>query len=614
MTSLHWGASGWLWALGLLPLLGILYAYNDASRKKQMASFIDARFWSVLIPGWNPDGRWRQVLVSLLVLGLLFLTLARPQMGGHLETVQMSGLDLMVVLDLSHSMEVTDVVPSRLKKSKHLIRKLLDRLHGDRVGVVGFAESAYVACPLTNDLDYVWNSVDILTPQFIEDQGTNISGALAMAVEALDRGAQSSGGERLILLISDGEDHEPGAVDQAKKIKSKGMKLYVLGVGTESGGPIPLLDSQGTVVGFKKDRSRQSIISKFHPAALNQIAQAASGAYWSVTASEEQVQNVQKSLESLARSDYGEKKTWVYEEKFQIPLGILVAFLLGSLFFGNAVLFLGIAFLATSPAEASFWDDYQAYQQNKKAMDSYEKGNWEEAEKFFGSAQARNPDSAELDFNQGVIRLKKDPAEDFDQGILALERSLEASKKQKKESLLGRIFYNLGNAWAKKGDVKKAVKAYLEAISSAQKQKDAGLEYAARKNLELLLKQIQQKKQQNQKDQQEKKDHEGKQEKKDQKDKQGKPEKKDQKDEQGKSEKKNQKDEQGKQEKKGSAAEDIESKDDSEEKGEKSQFQSQKMSEEDAKRVMSELNDREKELQKKLQYQPGKKKKHEKDW
>ena len=153
-------------------------------------------------------------------MALLLVGLARPQWGSHEETVTSTGLDLMVVLDLSRSMDVEDVVPSRIKKARHFIRGLLSRLQGDRVGVVAFAAGSYVASPLTNDLNYVQEVTEVLAPGTLGNQGTDIGLGLETALASIERGAEDSTPSRAILLMTDGEDHEGEAERMALRFKS----------------------------------------------------------------------------------------------------------------------------------------------------------------------------------------------------------------------------------------------------------------------------------------------------------------------------------------------------------------------------------------------------------
>ena len=153
---------GWLWSLLGVPLLYALLAWDERRRLRRFEGFAARALWSKIVPSWNPSTRLAKLRLWCLALFFAALAAARPQFGSHQETVNMTGMDILLAVDVSNSMEVEDVVPSRLQKAKHLVRTLVDQLHGDRVGIVAFAESAYLASPLTSDLNYVLETMKIL--------------------------------------------------------------------------------------------------------------------------------------------------------------------------------------------------------------------------------------------------------------------------------------------------------------------------------------------------------------------------------------------------------------------------------------------------------------------
>ena len=592
----------WLWGLLLIPLLYWGVIFDEKRRIVLFSQFSNRKLWPLIAPEADLSHRLRKSRFTLAALALALISLARPQFGTHEEVAQASGLDIVLALDVSSSMNVEDVVPSRLQKAKHFIHSLLDRLDGDRVGVVAFAGSSFVASPITTDLSYLWDTVQILSPKTIPNQGTDIGLGLDTALKALERGGQESASPetkaqatQVILLVSDGEDHEDQALAMAKKIRETGVKLYVLGVGTEKGGPIPIKDANGNSQGFKKTRSGEPIISAFHSEFLSELAKASGGLYWNLTASEGEAQELLADLAKLGRSDYGEHRYVVYEDRFQIPLAIALILLLleVSVLARKRILislFLMLPLLGTSDARANLG----SYLENQKGLSAYQEGNLEEAQKKFGAAQARDPNLAELDFNQGIVQFQKDQTDD---AIESFKRSLQNSRTRKDQNLSAKSLYNLGKAYTKKGDLNEAVRSYANAIRSAAESGNSTLEDESRKNLELL---VQEQKKQDQKPDQNKdsKEKESKGEK-DQNNQEQKPDQKAEKDsKKDQEEKKSQKNQS--QEKKGDRK--------------NSQFDSKKMTREDADRVMSELKTKERELQERLQSQNVKSKDNPKDW
>ncbi|MCM2321627.1 MAG: VWA domain-containing protein [Oligoflexia bacterium] len=588
----------WLWGLAVLPFLYLLASWEEARRRRQLSSFIDPILWKQVLPEHDPGARMRKARIWLLAVAFALLALARPQWGKHEETLQVSGLDIMLVLDVSNSMEVEDVPPSRLKKAKHLIRTLVDKLKGDRVGVVAFAGSSYVASPLTTDTEYAVEAVDLLVPRMVLNQGTDIGLGLETARKSLERGAEEPANTRengnrkvdsqAVILISDGEDHEEAALQAADEFRKAGIKLYVLGVGTEKGGPVPLRDETGALQGFKRDLRGQPVVSSFKPEALLGIAAAGGGKYWNVTANETEVDELLADMGALSRTDYAEKRIVVYQDRYQYPLAVAVLLLVLELSLalkrpvaraaGSVVL----AVIAGGGLQGCL-PSLQDYTENEKGVQAFQEGKIDEAKRRFGEAQARNPESPELRFNQGAVQAQEGDAESAIQSYSGTAR--EALRKGD-AALAGKGLFNLGALLSKKGDLKGAVEAYLGAIEAARRSKDPTLEQEARKNIELLLQQQQQQKQQQKQQQQQQQQQEQK-----------KKEEQEQQQQQQKQEQQDKKDQE------------------KYEKTQKQKFRSAKLSDEDAERVMAELKNRERQLQQRLKKQNGRPQSSaQKDW
>lgn len=599
----------WLWGILLLPFIYGIYYFDERRRQNQFEKFAKRNLWSWIAPEFDPTLRLRKVQVLLLSFAFLLIALARPQFGTHEEKVQIMGMDIMVVLDVSQSMEVEDVVPSRLQKAKHVIRTLAGQLEGDRVGVVGFAGGAYVACPLTTDISYFLEAVQILSPRSIPSQGTDIGLGLQAAYEALERGAQETGPNRAnapskaVVLISDGEDHEEQADQVAKKLKDNGIKLYVLGVGTAQGGTIPVRDEGGNPVGFKRDRQGKLVTSRFDSKELRNLATQGGGLYWDISDSEREVPELLRDLGTLNRSDYTERTFLVYEERYQIPLAIAILLLMIEISIpARKILFLAfLLFSSRSYANASVKDQVSigAYLENQKGLEAYQEGDLDAAQKSFGAAQARDPSRPELQFNQGVVQLHRG---EVDAAIENFQEAVKNAQNKDRTDLQAKSLYNLGAAYEKAGKKKEAIEAYASAIEKSIDQNDKALEDQARKRIELLYqekqKEKEQKKQEGQnKNQEQSKDGNSKPEDQKKKDGEKQPEK--EKDQNKDQQRPNQRPDQRPDQHQGQK---------------KKQFKSEKMTPEDADRVMDELKNRERELQEKFNRQNGKSSNHTKDW
>ncbi len=587
----------WLWGLLLIPIFYFLIFRDEQRKQSQFESFAQRGLWPLISPELDFSCRLKKARIWLLAWSFLLLALAQPMYGSHEDTVQVAGLDVVINLDVSNSMLAEDVVPSRLQKAKHLIRSLLSGLEGDRVGLVAFAASTYVACPLTTDLSYVWDTVETLNPKMIQNQGTDLGAGIETALKAIERGSQERvsaspniASSNIVILITDGEDLEGHAMDLASQIRESGVRLYILGVGTQKGAPIPIQNEAGNTVGFKRDEAGKVVMSEFHPDSLAQLAKASGGKYWDVTDGEGEVEEILREAGALNRSDYTERRYRVYDERFQIPLFFAIILFLIEISMPArkilALLVLMFGFLGNHEVLAA--DPFKkpapldAYLENKKGIQAFQEGRMEDAQKSFGEAQARDPSLPELEFNQGLVQLQQGES---DHAVESFQNSARFAESRGNQDLIAKSKYNLGQAFLKKGDVKNSIQSYAEAIEAAQKSKNLKLELEARKNLQLSIQEI---KKQEKKQQEEKKEEEKKQEPK--KENQSQSDQKSQKGQKNQNEEKMfQKPQQGK-------------------------FKSQKMTQDDVDRVMSELTGKEKQLQEKLQVHHGKNQNNPKDW
>lgn len=627
-----------LWLLVFIPIVYFILLWDEKRRLKRFEMFAQRSLWPVIAPEINVQARMRKIILWLMAGAFAILAMARPQWGTQEEVAKMSGLDVMAVLDVSNSMETEDVIPSRLKKAKHFLRTVAERLQGDRLGLVTFAGGASVATPLTTDTEYFLEQLEIQNPKTIPTQGTDIGLGIEIAVRAMERGAAQSGQgkeevpSRAIILITDGEDFEGSAREAAAALKSQGIKLFVFGLGTEKGGPVPVRDDSGTLINYKRDRNGKPVVSTFHPDDLVQIAAAAGGRYWNVTVDESEISDLLKDMGALTRGEFSEHHYLVYKERFQYPLSVAVLLLLLEMSLSvrttassssgrrkTAAVVLALGFLSgtvflSSSAQAAGIDTYQ---DNKKGIEAYKSGKIEEAQKEFGAAQARDPNLPELQYNQGLVHMQQG---DADAAAHDFQEAARGAMKNGNNELLSKDFFNLGAALSKKGDLKGALQSYLAAIGSAKKSGNGKLEEDARKNIELLVQQQkqqqqqknqqqnqqnqQQQQQQNQQQQQGQQQQRQGQNSKDSKDKgsQGEQQKKDEK--QGDQKKDQQKDQQDKQDQKQF--------DNSTSRGKK--FDSKKLAPEDAERVMNELKSREKELQGRMKKQNGHYSSQSNDW
>lgn len=311
----------YLWILWLIPVLVLFYLVTERARARKTARIIDPELWRHVLPG-KKEGR-RRVKRFFLLAGIVLLlaALLRPQWGYQLTEITRRGIDIYLLVDTSESMRAEDVRPSRIDRAKREMKDLLAMATGDRLGLIPFAGEAYVACPLTGDYNAIGIFVDEIDTDLIPVPGSDLSRALVKAIESFKKG---SIGSRAILLLTDGEVTS-GKIDGAlKELKEMEISVYILGIGTKEGAPIPLRDGSG----FKKDKGGEVVLSRLGEEELSQLAVSTGGKYVRSVVGDEDlealyVKGIKKALESVELKS-GKKKIPI--ERFQLPL--LCAFLL----------------------------------------------------------------------------------------------------------------------------------------------------------------------------------------------------------------------------------------------------------------------------------------------
>ena len=266
-----------------------------------------------------------------MTLSYMFLVLAlsRPQIGTSLELVKRSGLDIMIGLDISASMLAEDIKPNRLLKAKHAISSFIDRLEGDRVGLIAFAGDSFVQCPLTIDYTAAKLLLDALSVDTISQSGTEISQAIEVGGSSFN---QEEDKYKVLLFFTDGEDHGKRAIEAAKAAANQGIRIYCVGVGSPNqGAPIPLRGSNGELRGYKQDRNGTPIVTKLEDALLREIAQLTNGNYYQATPGEAEINRLVAELAAIEKREIEERQFTQYEDRFQYFLAFALLFLVWDL-------------------------------------------------------------------------------------------------------------------------------------------------------------------------------------------------------------------------------------------------------------------------------------------
>jgi len=461
-----------LFLVWIIPLLMLVYWYGMKRRRGILLDFSTARSLEIIAP--RTTTRLRTAKACMLLLAILWLILAMtgPKYGYSWQEIERKGIDIIIALDCSKSMLAQDIKPTRLDRAKREVYDLLTMLKGDRVGLVAFAGTAFLQCPLTLDYDAYNLFLNALTPDFLPVGGTNLSAAIYTAISGFDSKSKS---EKAIILITDGENTEAGdPLKAAEDARKAGIKLFSIGVGRQDGVPIPSKEG-----GFKKDGAGNIILSRLDENTLKKMAVSTLGTYVRSVAGDMDLdviyaKEIRGKMEASTLSG-GRKKIW--EDRYQWVLGLAIALVLMDLFipsvgrkWSGMLSVLLVLTLLPAAAQAGPAQD---------GLEAYKKGQYDRALKLFIEAQLEIPDKPELLYNLGSAYYKTGDFESAYQHYLQALKGEDQSLRQKTQ-------YNLGNTSFRKGQMEQAVKHYESALKL---DPDDG---QARQNLEFVKKIIQQ--------------------------------------------------------------------------------------------------------------------------
>ena len=314
----------YLYLLLLLPFLAAFYLYSNYRRRKAIRKFGDPVLMAQLMPDvskYRPDVKFWLVFAAI---GLFAVLLARPQFGSKLETVKRQGVEVMIALDISNSMLAQDVQPSRLEKAKRLVAQLVDKMENDKVGMIVFAGDAFTQLPITSDYISAKMFLESINPSLISKQGTAIGAAINLATRSF---TPQEGVGRAVIVITDGENHEGGAVEAAKAAAEKGIQVSVLGVGMPDGAPIPV---EGTN-DFRRDRNGNVVVTRLNEQMCQEIAQAGDGIYVRVDNSNAAQKVIAQEINKMAKADVETQVYTEFNEQFQAVAWIILLLLLAEM-------------------------------------------------------------------------------------------------------------------------------------------------------------------------------------------------------------------------------------------------------------------------------------------
>lgn len=311
--------SKYLYLLALLPILALLFLWVQLWKRKTQKAFGDA----VLVKKLSPEkSRFKPALkFGLLLVGLsmLILGLVNPKIGTKVEKIKREGIDVVFAIDISKSMLAEDIAPNRLEKSKQIVSQIINNLGSDRIGIIAYAGSAFPVLPITTDYNVAKMFLQSMNPDMISAQGSNLDEAIKLSADFFKGSPNTS---KVMIMISDGEDHSEAATAAAEEAKKMGMKIITIGVGTTAGGPIPYRKN-GAIESFHRDKSTgEVVITKLRPEALETIAKAAKGGYINGSSTKEVVGFIKKSFNNIQKNEFDATETASFQSQFQWFLAI----------------------------------------------------------------------------------------------------------------------------------------------------------------------------------------------------------------------------------------------------------------------------------------------------
>jgi Ca-activated chloride channel family protein len=310
----------YLYGLILLPLLFIALLLLQKAEKKRWILLGELQFVNRLMPKLSYKQKNRKRILLLMALAMMILALANPQVGSKLQKVKRQGNDLIIALDISNSMMAEDLSPNRLSASKMAISRLIDQLSGDRLGMVVFAGNAYTQLPITSDYAAAKMFLSSVNTEYISTQGTSISSAVEQAkntFEADKENGNTASRNQILVIITDGEDHEEQVIESVSEARQKGILVYTIGMGTYNGAPVPEYRN-GIKTGYKTDAEGHTVVSRYNEGLLEQIAKAGGGKYYSAANNPGALRDILKELNQLEKSEFETQVFRDYESRFQI--------------------------------------------------------------------------------------------------------------------------------------------------------------------------------------------------------------------------------------------------------------------------------------------------------
>jgi len=311
-----------------IPVLILAILLYSKWKRKALAIFGDKKLVTKLMLSFSELRIKIKNILTVLIFIFLILGIANPQIGTKMEELKREGVDLIIAIDLSNSMLAEDIKPNRLERAKQAISRLIDKLAGDRIGLIVFAGEAYVQLPITTDYSAAKLFLSTVNTSIVPTQGTEIGKAINLSIQSFD---MENAQNKAIIIITDGESHDEKAIESAEKANKLDIFVHTLGMGLSKGGPIPIYNKYGTRTGYRKDRDGNTVVSKLNENLLQQIASAGKGTYVRANNSKAGLSTLFAEINKMEKKEIGTMIFTEYKDRFQLFIGLALILLITDL-------------------------------------------------------------------------------------------------------------------------------------------------------------------------------------------------------------------------------------------------------------------------------------------
>lgn len=497
------------YAFAILPVMLIVFMWYLYSTKKQLKKLGEYSLVKSLVPDVSKSKKVTKFILLLLGFSSLILALCNLQTGSKTEEVKREGADIIVCLDVSNSMMAQDLSPNRLERAKYALEKMIDKLQGDRLGIIVFAGEAYVQLPITTDYSAAKLFLGSINTEMVPTQGTNIGAAIRKALEGFSKDEEKN---KTIVVITDGENHEPEAVEATEEAAKAGIIINTIGVGSENGVPIPIMQG-GQVAGYRKDKDGNTVVTKLNKEVLQEIAGKTDGIFVQATNADIGLNAILDKLAQMDKKMIDTKMFTDYEDQFQWFLGLALLFLILEFFISERVSnwfrnffnkvtadkksTAALALLTLSTIDAVAQNDKQLIYEGNS---NYHSARNIQAINNYREALKAKPDNRKANFNLGdaiykeamgvknsknqnpIMGMKPDSLANIMFDEAAGQFDLISQTVSDKDTL-HRALHNLGNCRLQQKNYQAAVDAYKKSLKLNSKDEETryNLAYALKK-------------------------------------------------------------------------------------------------------------------------------------